>query len=226
MQSTREWSRAGCCSVLAAALWPLSAYPTPGSQFEVATFPVVLALLIGLSDLLSESSRARSAGKLQMAIVGLLGVALLTLGYRDLAYSVRRSGMTPLDLPGAYLLRLDSETARQQQWLAQTLRENCETFTFSQHGHNRFYFWSELPPPTAKNPTFWPFLLSAADQNEIVAALQDHDELCLVEEEYAADLPEQDAPLSDYLKHNFDTLASFDGWVVKKRKSPLLRVAQ
>ncbi len=201
------------------ALWPLCAYPSPGTQFEVATFPLLLALLVGVGECVGEwdSTPRVDWTSLAWIPVGVALAACTVLAVRDVTLSSRRARLTRLDLPGARLLKLEAEVVEQQRWITRQLRENSDTFAFLQHGHNRFYYWTELPAPTPANPSFSPYRLSAQDQSKIVVALQRHERSMLVEHEYPVHISD-DSPLKRYSVEQTETQFERDGWALKRRR--------
>ena len=152
----------------------------------------------------------------------MLVVALLacTLVLRDVEFHRARAALTPLDLPGAARLRLAPARVADYQWLARTLRTNTDTFVFGEHARNSFYFWTELPPPTGLNPTFWPFLLRPAEQDRIVAALERARRPAVVHEPYDGSLDEG-APLRSHVLSRFEPAVGdgyFEVWLPPDRR--------
>jgi len=78
--------------------------------------------------------------------------------------------LTRLNLPGAALVRTDTDVVQRYQALAQYLQANCDTF-ITCPGVNDFYFWTGKRPPTHLNPTTIS-ILTAAQQEQILTALR------------------------------------------------------
>ncbi|MCA9174491.1 MAG: hypothetical protein KDB14_08395 [Planctomycetales bacterium] len=250
-----------------ATLFPMAGYPTPGTQLDVGTFPLLLAAWIGLANLwdqlaeparaqagssgtirsmgahrlgpgtsasagaigLRESARAKTPmlratrASLRLAIQTGVVVTCLVLFARASVFAQGRHQATPLGLPGATLLRLDSTRVQHKRWLVEQLRTHCDTFVFAQHGLNHLYFWSQLAPPTSINPTFWPLLLSDVQQQHIVNALGDYSRVGILDLDYGAELP-QELPLSRYVAREGSVVAHGQGLrlrvVSQSRRAP------
>lgn len=205
--------RLGLC--LVAALQPLAAYPTPGTQMAVGSVVIALGLIVALHDALQlEHHWLPRASLIAQGFAMLLVCTLLV---RCSHFYKHRQGLTPLALPGAQHLRVPAETAETHRWLAETLRERTATFVFGEHARNSLYFWTGLRPPTPLNPTFWPFLLGPAQQQRIIEALEQQPRAGVVHAPFAADLP-KDSPLLEYLQSEFrpaETRGSFEIWLRK-----------
>lgn len=166
---------------LVAPLQTLAAYPTPGTQSAVGSYPIALAALIASHDLWLtvkvNSSRMRETNRSWLRLVErapqlAVGLLALTLLFRGACVFHHRSQLDSLDLPGASLMRLPGDEARQYQQLVSELNSHSSTFVFAEHGVNSIYLWAKCPPPTNANATFWPYLLSSDEQQEIADVLR------------------------------------------------------
>jgi hypothetical protein len=198
-----------------AALQPLAVYPTPGTQMAIGTIAIVFAAIVLLQDVVRRESRwlPRPA----LLTPALLLVAVSSLLVRDIHFAARYQQYTALNLPGAYRLRLPAEQVEQKRWLARTLSNTSTTFVFGEHACNSFYFWCRTQPPTALNPTFWPFLLTAQQQQRVIRALESKRDLAVIHQPFAVELP-KDSPLLDYLDANFSLHTKRGQWQVWLRR--------
>ncbi len=205
---------------LVACLQPLAIYPTPGTQTAIASIPLAVGAIVVLDDAVRASSARRPR---LVAIPVLLVVALsVVVGARDVVFFRRRAAFIPLGLPGATRLRLPADTVADYRWLATTLRERSDTFVFAEHGRDSFYFWTDRRPPTAINPTFWPFMLTDAQQERVVAALRETPRVAVVHEKIDQQFP-PDLPLRAYLDAEFTPAlhqGRFDVWLRRPPAHP------
>ena len=196
---------------LVAALQPLGAYPSPGTQMAIGSVAVAVAAIVALDD------AARALPRARVAMPALAASLVVILGVRDVALHARRAGMASLDLPGAARVRMPARDAARYRWLAATLRANADTFVFGEHARDSFYFWTGLEPPTGLNPTFWPHLLRHDEQRRIIAALDAMPRVAVVHERYDGRLP-ADSPLLAYLATRFRPAFAeddFEVWLPK-----------
>lgn len=180
------------------ALQPLGAYPTPGSQMAVGSLLVVVGCVVAAHDALRAAVRAPVRRALAVAsAAGLLAIVLV----RAVEFQHRSRSLVALRLPGSAYLRMERRQAARYRWLARTLRERTDTFVFAEHALDSFYFWTEKQPPTALNPTYWPFMLSSEDEVRIVRALRSRRRVGVVHAPFAMALP--DSPLRAYIDAEF-----------------------
>jgi hypothetical protein len=189
---------------MTACLQPMLTHPIPGTQMAVGSTMLLLGCLVVLHDLANTLSAVR------WAIAGLLATAVVTMAVRDVTFTSRWSALTPLRLPGARLLRMERDQAARYRWLARTLRTRTDTFVFAEHARDSFYFWTRLPPPTALNPTNWPRMLSAPQQQRVIGALGRDRRIGVVHETPIGPLPAP-GPLMLYLDEQFRPGVT-DGW--------------
>ncbi|MFQ5679075.1 MAG: hypothetical protein ACE5HP_06420 [Gemmatimonadota bacterium] len=168
--------------VLVAVSLPLTAYPIPGSQLAMGSFPLLLVGTVAASDFVRLDLPARTPAP--SSGVGAAGLLLfLTLGslmIRAIHVSLRYDTLVPLGLPGASRLRLPEAVVEEYRWVVSTLRSDCDTFVFGRQTRSSFYFWTRLEPPTAFNATRWEGLLNEREQRETIEALAGHERPCVV----------------------------------------------
>lgn len=202
----------------------LICYPIPGSQIAMGTFPLIVVLLVAVSDFIKTDLpriwTSQPHAKKQFAIVGLLMlVATSTLLYRDVSNWQRRQSFTPLSLPGASLIRLPDVEVKKYQLLTSYLKENSDTFVFRESTQNCVYFWTKLEPPTGANATIWPFMLNEQQQQTTVERLKATKRVVVVSSNTDLPLPEKNSPLASYISDNFAPeldVAGFKIWLPKK----------
>lgn len=213
---------------LVAALQPLAAYPTPGTQMAIGTMLLALCGLFAFHDVLQRAkvmgfrlSRSSTGEPSAPFDDGLPAVGPHDSGRRQAAHGVSavlmllvatllvrcvhgyhyRSSLASLPFPGTQLLRVSREKADRYQWLVTTLRQEADTFVFGEHAVNSLYLWTGLQPPTALNPTFWPFLLTDREQQRIIAALESTLRTAVVRRPFQRELPP--GPLRTYVQQHY-----------------------
>jgi hypothetical protein len=166
-----------------AILQMLHAYPVAGSQLKWGMVAVCVPCVIGLGAGLERlalwrvtdaPARVAAAGALCSIMVVTVGIWPVTLwnGYLE---------AEPLDLPGARLVRVSSDTKERLQGLTRLVRENCDTF-YSAPGLNSLYVYTGLPTPTGMLAS-WPGVLDEREQRELARQLRDLDtsqRVCIV----------------------------------------------
>lgn len=167
---------------LTASWQSLQAYPIAGTQVTLATFPLVLAYVICLHDVLKSAAVAQRLQEIlsgwvprRRSLAQALGtVAFLCVfanSWCDLPNLRQHHASLPaLDLPGSKHVRFDAETTAMYRTLAQYLEKECDTFV-TYPGINSLYFWSGKRPPTHLNSTGWG-QLSHPQQEHILGALR------------------------------------------------------
>lgn len=212
--------------VLATFLAPLMAYPTPGTQLSLGTalswivFGLIMSASVqGLvtklqavlegeisSDLCTACARPKF---LLPATMVLCLVSGSTAWYRWFRFS-------PLKLSGSELLRLDPLIQEREFKIAQAIkRTGCTHLVFDGHNHNRFFFWTDLEPLTAANPTFWPRMLTEDEKSRVISSLQTSGKVCMVVP------PESDFLASDRTKsvrqafyNSWQEIEQVDNWKI------------
>ncbi len=154
----------------------LHAYPVPGSQIAWGTFLALPLAAVGATEAIEwlggrTSERLRRVAKpvLQLTLIagaGLLGMRLAEIGMR---YTKSRS----LALPGAELVRLPDATTATYRLLSLNAAVHTDLL-FSLPGMFSLNLWSGQPTPTLANATHWFSLLSATQQQAILASLAAH----------------------------------------------------
>jgi hypothetical protein len=180
-----------------AILQILHAYPVPGTQrawgLVVMCVPCVIAIALAAPRL---PLWHRTSPRWRPVAVGSLAV-LLTLGAgtSPLAAWHGYRQLTPLDLPGARLVRVNPKLALDLQRLTAVVRKRCDTF-YSAPGLDSLYIYTNLPAPTGLLSNF-PGALSTDEQRELASQLTRADQggsrVCIVR-----DLKHQTSWLASY----------------------------
>jgi hypothetical protein len=222
---------------IVAGLMPLMAYPTPGTQVELGTLPLLLVMLVLLgqrwqttgeqpgsipkhpaSELAERGWLTAARGAvLRYPACWLLAALILITVDRDVRWTLRRNNFPSLNLPGADWLRLPDVQVDQQRRLVAALdRQQVSTFVFAEHGQNRFYFWSQRRPPTGFNATFWPYMLTDPQQQAVIDRLErDPNAAVVALASGRALLPRhRSVPLRTYLEQHFAPAETVDGWQI------------
>lgn len=215
--------------VCVASLQPLGAYPIAGSQLNVATGLVPVIGAVCLSDAVRELSgyalpRWRSSRWWPGAFVGVVSIAaLITFRSEVTRASSRYLAATPLELPGAYRMRLPSRNVHLFQDLVRPLaRPEVGTFlTFP--GLNSLYFWAQKDPPTGLNVTTWMTLLDDRQQKHIWEAAQGRPGLMVVRHQslihfWMQGRPIDGSPLAREIDAHFETVTVLGGYELMVRR--------
>ena len=160
-------------------LFPILAFPTPGTQVSLGTTPIIVGLLVGVSD---AAQIKHDYQRLSKAIDNYLGwgVALVIIG-STFVFSTHWINQVPLNQPGCNSVRLEASRAAQKQQAAEAIRNTPgQVLAFETHNHNRFFFWTDRTPATAMNPTFWPWMLTDSQSEKITQALSQEDTIRVV----------------------------------------------
>jgi hypothetical protein len=208
----------------------LIAFPVAGNQVGLASLPASVAVMVIANDgitALRPQFRAREGGRgyrlLSSRLIVLAVIVVFQLEATTRSYKCYRT-LTPLNLPGARLVRLDPVQVQRFQRLTATLRANADMF-FSMPGVNSLYFWTEQEPPNGFNITAWMNLLDEPQQRSIIERLETSRSPCVVV------FPElmlfwkprpawSRAPLTIFIENNFKPAVSFGGctlWISKSR---------
>jgi hypothetical protein len=156
---------------------PAIAYPTPGTQLSLATafawIPMAICLqqsILVLSPTVAPRVLIRTAG-----IVMLLLLAMSVMPW------VRWVSNQPLMGEGVSFIRLEPHLAKKENAVTQAILDTKSDYlTFDGHNHNRFYFRTGLRPLTSANPTFWPRMLTEAEQSKLLDRICECDSICVV----------------------------------------------
>lgn len=204
---------AGCC-----LLWPLMAFPTPGTQTAIGSLPVLIALGIFLGDLVHwfhlMKWKTRPIRSLASIVVALAAVA-------SLFPSIQRwNGGTSLNFVGSRWLRLPQQQAREQRDIVNAIRmTGASELAFDAHTHGRFYFWTQTSPLTDANPTFWPRMLTESESERWTERL-DHSRspICIVVPPDADRLAgQQEQALRRNLHRNSQQVSTINDWRILVR---------
>jgi hypothetical protein len=158
-------------------LAPAIAYPTPGTQLSLATafawIPMSICLqqsILALSPTVAPRVLVRTAG-----IVTMLILAMSVMPW------FRWASNEPLIGEGVRLIRLDPPLAYKENAVTQAILDTDSAYlTFDGHNHNRFYFRTGLRPLTSANPTFWPKMLTDAEQSKLIDRIRECNSICIV----------------------------------------------
>lgn len=205
-------------------LQALVAYPVPGTQVALATFLLLVTAVICLQDALRAPGPVPTARHLARGLA--LALVLVALALKTAASVQRHQDGVPLGLAGADRLRLPREQAETYVLLTRNVQGHADTFV-SVYGFNSLHFWSGVGPPTSLNATFWPWLLDDEQQRRIVAALDRHENACVVRDPEAQATIEQMAglprpPLVQYLRDNFRVVGKIGPYefLVRNQREP------
>jgi hypothetical protein len=162
-----------------AILQILHAYPVEGAQAAwgsaLAFVPCSIAFATGLARLDAWRRLRTSARVLCLAAL----CAVLVLAYQpnvgeittfwpvSLWRTYQKS--TPIDLPGARLIRVSPSTAATLDALTTQIRKHCDTF-YSAPGVDSLYFFTGIAPPTGMLRN-WPGAHTAPEQQQIASQL-------------------------------------------------------
>lgn len=198
LPTSSSTGRSTLCAM--AAIQPLAGYPTPGSQLAVAAIPALLGTIIALSLLREIPKRATTYWPLGTRMIATTLIAIIIS--RDIYVFRQRASQEWLSLPGAAHLKVMPRTAAEMNWLATTLREECDTFVFLERSLNSLYLWTDISPPTHLNATYWPFLLSAEQQRRVINALEHYPRVLVVRRRPAMPWRPAESPLLDFLEQH------------------------
>jgi len=171
-----------------AILQMLHAYPVAGSQKAWGLVTMCVPCLIAVGAGLQRLSAWRSATTWTRAIaVGALCVlvAVTVSQWPVKAWHDYRAA-TPLDLPGARLIRVKEPIAQKLQGLTKAVRKHCDTF-YSTPGFDILYFYAQLPEPTGQLAS-WPGVLNIREQRDVAYQLRtlerNGSRVCIVRNEH------------------------------------------
>jgi hypothetical protein len=167
--------------MMLAILFPMIAYPVAGTQLEIGTIPMLMAITMAWIAEIQPYQFARSVQVKLFAVM--VGAWFMTSGLIWSQYLHH----PPLDLAGAHWLRIDAVQADHEREMTGKLLEVSRSsypvsnkIVFLGHTSNRYYFWTGLQPLTASNPTFWNRLIGSSHENAILKALEETPRTCVV----------------------------------------------
>ena len=149
----------------------LHVYPVAGSQMGWGTFLFMPLFVIGLSEAVEHFARPL---RMAWASALLATIALTAMGAQlywlaDTGHDRWRTSL-PLNLPAAADIR-PPENIRYALRILTTNAQLHADVLYSQPGMFSFNLWSGIPTPTLRNATHWFWLLSATEQQAIIARL-------------------------------------------------------
>lgn len=203
---------------MSGCLFPVLVFPTPGTQASLGTIPIIVGLLIGVSDAAQTKFEYQ---RLSAAIDTYLGwaVALAMIG-STLVFSARWINQEPLNQPGCSWVRLDATRAIEEQQVAAAIRKAPgQILAFETHNHNRFFFWTDKSPATAINPTFWPWMLTEGQSKKVAEALSNEELICVVRNETGSliDAQPDQSTLSKEMEDGWSLLTEIGKWQIGVR---------
>lgn len=174
-------------------------------------------------DALTVLYQREGARRLLVSRSALLAViAVLTIGAAFTLRSARAYWHNvPLGLPGTNLIRIDQKQAGDLRWVTAELSSSASSY--SMPGPLSFAFWTGHALPTAQNTNDVLALIQAAQQENIVRALSQQPDLCVVYNPAALQAFDRgqiqtDPPLLHYLYSDFAPAAERHGYVILKRR--------
>lgn len=171
-----------------AILQMMHAYPVAGSQLAwgLVSMCVPCAIAIGAGLRRLAPWRNATVGTRVIAVGALCAVLSVTAAEWPLKSWHDYLKATPLDLPGARLIRVEPSLASTLQQLTQVVRKHCDTF-YSTPGFDILYFYTQLPEPTGQLAN-WPGVLSVREQRDIAFSLgvleHEHRRVCIVRDDH------------------------------------------
>lgn len=214
----------------------LHAFPVAGSQIAWGTFLALPIVAIGAHEAVTWLFKQyRSPSTLIPRSVFVAGQCLLAalalgLGWRFASLGQRYLEGSDLELPGAEIMRLPSESSALFRLLAVNANAHGDLL-FSEPGMYSLNLWTGRPTPTLANTTHWFSLLEAEQQQEIIRALAAHPKACIIRQRDHIDFLTRRSfapagPLHDYITAEFEpafTLDDFEFCVRRGRQvEPLL----
>jgi hypothetical protein len=167
-----------------AILQMMHAYPVAGAQRTWGLVTMCVPCIVGVGAGLQRLAVWRSAtSSMRSFAVGALCVLIaVTTSLWPVTVWHDYVKATPIDLPGARLIRVDKKVVRTLHQLTKAVQKNCDTF-YSTPGFDMLYFYTKLPEPTGQLAN-WPGVLSVREQRDIAFDLRlierKHGRLCVV----------------------------------------------
>lgn len=205
----------------------LHAYPIAGSQISWGTFLLMPLAAVGCHEAILHLTRQphACARPLRVALGGLVCATVLFMSgtLAQLGWS-RYAASEPLGLPGAEDLRLLENHALSLRTLSVNASAHGDML-FSLPGLYSFNQWTGLPTPTLANATHWFSLLSAAQQAEVIAALDGAQRPVIIVQRGVLDFLQEGkfplgGPLFGHVSQHFTRAFASEGyefWVRKDR---------
>ena len=156
----------------------LQAYPVAGSQLSIAASPILLWAFIcmvdGIEGLNTSWGRDDRLIVSNFRLDSILGSVMMLVLARDIfvtALAPSRHIQPRSSLSGSSLLHLASERESEYEFIARSVRANCDIL-YTMPGMGSFNFWSGVPTPNGFNLTAWMKGLDSERQKQILAVLQ------------------------------------------------------
>ena len=217
-----------------AVLEALHAYPVAGSQVAWSTFLLVPVGLVCVGNG-ARGLVAAAGAEWKRTVVATGAVVAAIFGLFVANESLRKplddgraayNAGTPLDLPGARKVRVESpEEAWTYRHVTAAIDRYCNAF-LTLPGMNSFYFWTEQEPPTGNNATAWTTLFDDSRQRNVIDETEGIEGLCLLENEtlalnWTAGAPPE-GPLVSYLHRGFAPIATIGAYRLLRRNGASL----
>jgi hypothetical protein len=159
----------------------------------------------------------------------MIAVALVICAAPTIVIARTYFSKTPLDLPGARLIRIGPEQADDLRWVTAQL-SSCAS-SYSVPGMLSFAFWSGQRLATTVNINDVLGLISPARQEGIVRDLSRLPDLCIVYnptilKRFDRGQIATDPPLLRYLRDDFVPKAERHGYVILVRSSDTSKIGQ
>ena len=200
-----------------AVVLPLTVYPIPGTQVAMGSLPLLVILILTLSDASWQTSlRSDDALLLRRGLAFVTVLCLAAMIGRSTQLSRQYSRYQPLDLNGASRLRLPPGFVQQVHWINDQLSDRASTFVCLQSGFNSLYLWFQIDPPTGLNATTWQSLLRDDQQQEVVEQLKAAPRPVVVWNTGEDPPTEKPGPLRAFVEKNFRPVAahnSVEVWI-------------
>jgi hypothetical protein len=209
-------------------------YPVAGSQVGYADTAFVPAAAVILADGVRQIRRLGTArvdqgsprmqGAPRLAGLGLLAVLSYQLLLQPaVSFGSAYRSLTPLPFAGASRIRQPHQLVAAYAGLVDVLHTRCDTF-LTLPGMNSFYLWANMDPPTGLNTTSWMYLLSDAQQQQVVDAVDRVPRLCLIRNyqilaDWEGNGPPPMRPLLRYVSSGFEPIYQGAGYTVLVRGS-------
>jgi hypothetical protein len=164
---------------MSGCLSPLMSFPVPGTQVELGTLSILLALTVitfdGAESLFADSELYQLfCNRSAIAVAAALLLTTIVFGSRWINNS-------PLDQPGCRWVRLDKETTDIERQTADSIRAiDSPWLAFSTRTHSRYFFWTGKKPLTSLNPTYWTVMMTESQQERFDAAINEVESICVV----------------------------------------------
>lgn len=194
----------------------LQIYPVAGYQVTCAALPVQLLALIAIVEALrvlwatsALGLRVSVCSGWQFAVVCLATACGLLIGVSLYATS---GSLTALGLKGSEGIMVPRSVAETYRGVTGYLDRECSWFV-TLPGIDSYYSWTDTWPPYNSVVGKWPFVLSAAEQLEMLNAIRHQEGTgCLLVGSYQLAFWSEGRPLPSTPLIQYLNAASYDGW--------------